>query len=196
MRNLRVILRTAVYPDVVLPRVEAEGRTEDTEQVTWARREVEAIWVFTRRDVAKGSLVIHGVNRPPNRTQKTIWALRNQTSTALLKQLSKLFFWMMEICADGTFFYLHRRKWICDVTGTNTILDVEAGNRKLGLFWRRLWEERTAQKGAPRLTAENHVVWRNFPLNRKFLNGWLRTWWSSIRYPLSIAESSCQKEIF
>ena len=94
------------------------------------------------------------------------------------------------------FFRLHRRKCFSDVTGTNTVFDVEAGNRKLGPFWRRLWRERTAQKGAPRLTAENHVVWRNFPLNRKISNGWLRAWWSSIKYPLSIAESPIQKEIF
>ena len=95
------------------------------------------------------------------------------------------------------FFLLHRAKWIRDVTGTNTVFDVEAGNRKLRfLFCRRLWFERSAQKGAPRLSAENHVVWRNFPLNRKISKGWLKSWWSFIWYPLSIAESSCRKEIF
>ena len=77
---------------------------------------------------------------------------------------------MMEVCVDR-FFHLHRRKWISDVTGTNTIFDIEAGNRKLHLFWRRLWWEWTPQKGALHLTAENHIVWRNFPLNRKISNG-------------------------
>ena len=73
-------------------------------------------------------------------------------------------------------------------------------NRERGksafLFGRRLWWKHTAQKGALRLTAENHRVWRNFSLNKKISNGWLIAWWHSIRYPLSIAESSCQKEIF
>ena len=31
-------------------------------------------------------------------------------------------------------FRLHRRKWISDVTGTNTIFDVKVGNRKFGLL--------------------------------------------------------------
>ena len=70
----------------------------------------------------------------------------------------------------------------------------EIGNS--AFFERRLWWERTAQKGAPHLTTENHVVWRNFPLNRKISNGWLRAWWSSIRYPSSIAKSSNWKETF
>ena len=53
------------------------------------------------------------------------------------------------------FFRLHWRKWIRDVTGTNTVFDVEAGNSKQGFFFgRRLWWEQTTQKGAPHLTAE------------------------------------------
>ena len=93
-------------------------------------------------------------------------------------------------------FHLHLRKWISDVTRTNAVFDVEAGNRKLGSFWRRLWWERTAQKEALCLTPENHVVWRHFPLNSKISHVWLRAWWSSIRYPNSIAGSSIRKEIF
>ena len=85
------------------------------------------------------------------------------------------------------FFRLHWGKWFSDVTGTNTIFNVEVESRKLSLFGRRFWWEQTAV---------NHVVWRNFPQNRKISNGWLRAWWSSIRYPLSIAESSSWKEIF
>ena len=33
---------------------------------------------------------------------------------------------MMEVCVDGTFFRLHRRKWISDVIGTNNVFDIEA----------------------------------------------------------------------
>ena len=42
------------------------------------------------------------------------------------------------------FFRLHRRKWISDVTGINTVFDVEAGNMKLGLFLEKTleWEDR------------------------------------------------------
>ena len=54
---------------------------------------------------------------------------------------------MIEVRVDGTSFHLHWRKWISDVTGTNTVFDVEA---------RRLWWEWTAQKVAPHLTAKNH----------------------------------------
>ena len=39
------------------------------------------------------------------------------------------------------FFCLHRRKWISDVTGTNTIFDVEAGNRKLSPFGKKTLAE-------------------------------------------------------
>ena len=109
--------------------------------------------------------------------------------------MSKLFFEWWKFVLTGHF-RLHWRKWISDVTETNTVFDVEARNRKLGVFLRRLWRERTAKKGAPHLTAENYIVWRNILLNRKISNGWLRTWWSSITYPLSIAESSSRKEIF
>ena len=77
------------------------------------------------------------------------------------------------------FFHLHQRKWISDVTRTNTIFDVEVGNRKVCLFGRTLWWEQTAQKGAPRLTAENHVVWRNFTLNRKILSSFKFNYWVS-----------------
>ena len=59
------------------------------------------------------------------------------------------------------FFRLHRRKWISEVTGTNTVFNVDARNRKLGPIWRRLWREQPAQKGALCLTAENNVVWRD-----------------------------------
>ena len=116
----------------------------------------------------------------------------NQLTT--LDRMSKLFFLNDGglFCQD--FFRLNLRKWISDVTGTNIVFDVEAGNRKL--FGRRLWSERTAQKGAPLLTAENHVVWRNFLLNRKISNSWLRAWRSSIEYPLSIVEFFSGKEIF
>ena len=95
------------------------------------------------------------------------------------------------------FFRLHRRKWISDVTGTNTVFDVEAGNRKLGLFFvgdigvscplkKELcaWPLRT-------MWSKEIFFWLG-----KISNGWLKSWWSFIWYPLSIAESSCRKEIF
>ncbi len=64
----------------------------------------------------------------------------------------------------------HLRKWISNVTGTNTIFDIEVGNWKLGLFGRRIWWEQTTEKGALCLTTENHVVQGNFSLNRKISN--------------------------
>ena len=108
--------------------------------------------------------------------------------------LSKLFFWMMEVCVNGTFFAFTGGSGL--VTWLELTSLAEVRNKKLSLFWRQLWRERNAQKRALHLTTENHKGWRNFPLNKKISNGWLRIWWSSVRYPLSIAESSIQKEIF
>ena len=98
IRKLRVILWTAVYPDVERPRIEGESRTEGTWArnlgTEWGRSKqdlhgTEATRVSTRRDVAKDSLVTEGVSRPPNTTKKLrrqFWAQRNQTFTVLLKQ--------------------------------------------------------------------------------------------------------------
>ena len=116
-------------------------------------------------------------------------------------RLSKLFFWMIKVCADGTFFAFTGGSELVTWPELTPFLTLKRGIGNSAFFFffffflRRLWWERTAQKGAPRLTAENLVVWRNFLLYRKISKGWLRAWWSSIRHPLSVAESSSQKKI-
>ena len=105
------------------------------------------------------------------------------------------------------FFRLYRRKWISTVTGTSTVFDVEEGNKKLDVFWRRLWRERTVQKGSPRLTTENYVVTESL---MEFYQVSLINWWifyskgniliddlrKCYRVSNSIAESLIRKEIF
>ena len=105
---------------------------------------------------------------------------------------------MMAVCAPRTFFAFTEGSGLVTWPELTPFLTLkrQLGNSVFSFFTKRHWWERTVQKGAPRLTAENHVAWRNFPLNRKISNGWLRAGWSSIRYPLSIAESSSRKEIF
>ena len=110
--------------------------------------------------------------------------------------VSKLFFWMMEIFIDRTFFAFIGRGGLVTWQELTLFLMLKRKIGNLGSFERRLWWEWTAAKRALCLTAENHVVWRNFPLNYNIYNGWLRAWWSSNRYPVSIAESSSRKEIF
>ena len=110
----------------------------------------------------------------------------------LSKQLVKLFFWMMEVCVDRTFFAFIGGSGLVTWPEPNTVFDIEVGNRKHPFFGRILWWEQTTEKGAQGLIAENLVVWRNFPVNKKISNGW----WSSIRHPLTTAESSSWKEIF
>ena len=41
-----------------------------------------------------------------------------------------------------------KRKWIIDVTGTNTVFDVKAGNRKLGLFKKTLERANRSQRSS------------------------------------------------
>ena len=83
------------YPlDGCVPRcrkAEDRGRRQDgrTSVCDLGTEVAEKTRVSMRRNVTKESLEIEGVSRPPrctNRTEKTIWALRNQTSSALLKQ--------------------------------------------------------------------------------------------------------------
>ena len=101
----------------------------------------------------------------------------------------------MEVCVDRTFFAFTRGSGLV-MWPELTLFWRGSGILETQPFWRRLWWEQTVQKGALHLTAENFVLWRNFSLKRKIFNDWLKTWWSSIRYPLSIAESPIQKEIF
>ena len=111
--------------------------------------------------------------------------------------LSKLFFEWWRFVLTGHFFAFTGESGLVTWPELTPFLTLkrEIGNSAL-FFFRRLWRERTTQKGAPRLIVENHVVWRDFPLNRKISNGWLRAWWSSIRYPFSIAAIPIRKEIF
>ena len=103
---------------------------------------------------------------------------------------SKLFFWMIEVRVDGTFFAF------TGGSGLVTFLTLKLEIENSVSFVRILWWERIPERGAPCSVAENHVVWRNFPLNRKISNDWLRSRWNSIWYPLPIAESSSRKEVF
>ena len=114
-----------------------------------------------------------------------LWNIVNETEIIPNSGRNYSFVWWRFVLTD--LFRFHQSKWISDVTGTNTVFDIEVRNGKLGPFWRRFRREWTAQKGVSCLIVENHVVWRNFPLNRKISNGWLKAWWSSIRFSLSIA---------
>ena len=61
---------------------------------------------------------------------------------------------MMEICVDGTF------SPISDVAGTNTVFDVQSGNRKIGIFGEDFGGSGPLKKkkNALHLTAENYMV--------------------------------------
>ena len=65
----------------------------------------------------------------------------NPTATIFPRSRSitivKIIFWNDGSLCWQDFFRLHRRKWISDVTATNSIFDVKAGNRKPGLFWKK-----------------------------------------------------------
>ena len=94
----------------------------------------------------------------------------------------------MEVCVDGNFFAFTGGSGLVTWPELTPFLSlkIKLGNLAFG-GGRRLWWE---------WTVENHMVWRNFSLNKKISNSWLRAWWSSIRYHLSIAESSSRNEIF
>ena len=62
------------------------------------------------------------------------------------------------------FFRLHRRKWIRDVTGTNTVFDVEEGNRKLGLFGEKTLVEADHSKSTTALDLRGTCGVMKFPL--------------------------------
>ena len=55
-------------------------------------------------------------------------------TASFYEKMSKLFFEIWRFVLTGLF-RCQRGKWISDVTGTNTVFDVEAGNRKLALFF-------------------------------------------------------------
>ena len=101
----------------------------------------------------------------------------------------------MVVCVDGTFFAFIGRSGL--ITWPELIrfltLKREIGN---AAFLGRRLVGTLRSKGAPYLTTENHVAWRNFLLNREISNDWLRAWWRSIKYPLSIAKFPIRKEIF
>ena len=73
----------------------------------------------------------------------------------------------MEVWVKVTYFALTGRNGLVTWTEQTPFLTWKREIRNSAFFGRRLWWERTAQKGAPRLTTENYEVWKNVPLNRK-----------------------------